>query len=119
MCRRLGAFVLGLVCSTPVNGQSAPARLDSASVARFVAEFMDGLHGEDSVARAAVVVVTSHGVLLSRGFGMGARGVAVDPALTVFRAASNSKLFATAAALQLREEHRWQLTDDVNKYLPQ
>lgn len=118
MCRRVAlALVLALVCSARVRGQSVP--LDSAHVARFVAEFMGGLHGDDSVARAAVVVVTSHGVLLSRGFGLAGRGVSVDPALTVFRAASNSKLFATATALQLREERRWQLTDDVNKYLPQ
>jgi hypothetical protein len=86
MRHRIVALVFGLVCSTSVRGQSAPAPFDSASVARFVAEFMGGLHG-DSVARAAVVVVTSRGVLLSRGFGQ--HGV-VDPR-RLFSRRSNSK----------------------------
>lgn len=70
------------------------------------------------VPRGAFVLVCGGHSAYAMGFGTTAAGASVDPARTIFRAASNSKLVAATAALQLAERGMWSLSDDVNRYLP-
>src|SRR5207248_1643064 len=71
------------------------------------------------VPRAARVVACGGGIVYSGGFGRTAAGDPVDPARTLFRAASNAKLVAATAVMQLAEQGAWRLEDDVNTYLPE
>ena len=70
--------------------------------------------------RVAVVVVVKNGkVLYAKGYGMpGHRpGNSVDPATSLFRIGSTSKLFTWTAVMQLVEQGKLDLDGDVNSYL--
>ncbi len=68
----------------------------------------------------AVIVVADSGIVFEQGYGDCGPGHAPpDPAATVFRAASTSKLFAAVAALQLVERGALGLDVDVREYLPE
>jgi CubicO group peptidase (beta-lactamase class C family) len=68
--------------------------------------------------RGALVIVCGGRITFAGGFGRTAAGDTVDPNRTIFRAASNSKLFAATAVMQLVDRGLWTLDDDVNRYLP-
>ena len=67
----------------------------------------------------AVVVVKDGQVLLAKGYGYAdvARQQQVDPARTLFRAGSLSKLLTWTAVMQLVEQGKLDLDADVNRYL--
>lgn len=71
------------------------------------------------VAGAVVVVVKDGQVLTQRGFGYAdvAARKRVDPATTLFRPGSVSKLFTWTAVMQLVEAGKIDLDTDVNRYL--
>lgn len=71
------------------------------------------------VAGAVVVVVKDGTVLLEKGYGYAdvATKTAVDPALTLFRPGSTSKLFTWTAVMQQVEQGRLDLDADINAYL--
>ena len=74
---------------------------------------------DGDVAGAVVVVVKDGQVLLSKGYGYAdveAR-TPVDPARTLFRPGSISKLFTWTAVMQLVEQGKLDLDADVNRYL--
>jgi CubicO group peptidase (beta-lactamase class C family) len=73
----------------------------------------------NDIAGAAVVIVKDGQVLTQRGFGYAdvAARKRVDPATTMFRAGSISKLFTWTAVMQLVEQHKIDLDADVNQYL--
>jgi len=72
-----------------------------------------------SVAGAVVAVVKDGRVLLEKGYGYSdvAARRQVDPAATMFRPGSISKLFTWTAVMQLQEQGRLDLDKDVNTYL--
>lgn len=80
---------------------------------------LTGLVAIGSVRGAALVVVRDTGVVFQRGYGSPGpdRRVTVDPEQTVFRAASLSKLFVATAVLQLQEQGRVDLGENVDRYL--
>ena len=71
------------------------------------------------VAGAVVVVVKDGKVLLQKGYGYAdlATHAPVDPANTLFRPGSVSKLFTWTAVMQLVEQGKLDLDADVNQYL--
>src|SRR5262245_16687473 len=92
--------------------------------------FMDGfmaaqLHGMAAqlrggpVAGAVVVVVKDGAVFFTKGYGYEdvEKQVAIDPAETLFRPGSISKLFTWTAVMQLVEQGKLDLDADVNSYL--
>jgi CubicO group peptidase (beta-lactamase class C family) len=85
--------------------------------------FVDGLLEAQMAAHhfagAAVVVVRNGQVVLQRGYGYSdfAERRPVDPERTLFRIASNSKMFVWTAVMQLVEEGKLDLRTDVNRYL--
>jgi CubicO group peptidase (beta-lactamase class C family) len=95
-----------------------PCSGDTVAVASFVRRFVADLPEALRVPRGAFVLVCGGHPDFAMGFGKTTAGGAVDPGRAIFRAASNSKLFVATAALQLSEQGRWSLTDDVNQYLP-
>ena len=71
------------------------------------------------VAGAVVVVVRGGGTVLQKGYGFAdvASRKPVDPATTLFRPGSVSKLFTWTAVMQLVEAGKLDLDKDVNTYL--
>jgi CubicO group peptidase (beta-lactamase class C family) len=71
------------------------------------------------IAGATVAVVRNGEVIALRGYGVAdvATGRPVDPAQTMFRPGSISKLFVWTAVMQLVEQGRLDLDRDVNAYL--
>ncbi len=71
------------------------------------------------IAGAVVVVVKDGQVLLQKGYGYSdiEKRTPVDPASTLFRPGSVSKLFTWTAVMQLVEQGKLDLDADLNKYL--
>ena len=71
------------------------------------------------IAGAVVVVVKDGQVLLQKGYGYSdvEKRTPVDPADTLFRPGSVSKLFTWTAVMQLVEQGKLDLDADVNKYI--
>jgi CubicO group peptidase (beta-lactamase class C family) len=68
---------------------------------------------------AVVAIVKDGQVLLEKGYGMAdlKHHIPVDPARTLFRPGSTSKLFTWTAVMQLVEQGKIDLDVDVNRYL--
>ena len=71
------------------------------------------------IAGASVLVMRGDTVLLQKGYGFAdqKKKQPVDPAKTIFRLASISKLFTWTSVMQLVEAGKLNLDTDVNKYL--
>jgi len=85
----------------------------------FLDEFFDKNMAELNIPGAAVVVVKDDEILFSKGYGFADldQQIPVDPAQTVMRVGSVSKLFTATAAMQLVEQDLLDLDTDVNQYL--
>ncbi|HTK96755.1 MAG TPA: serine hydrolase domain-containing protein [Pseudomonadales bacterium] len=81
----------------------------------FFATAMESLH----VPGAVFVFVENGRVVLKRGYGFAnlETKARVDPDTTLFQIASVSKLFTATAVMQLYEQGKVQLDEDVNAYL--
>ncbi|OZI12097.1 hypothetical protein CEW92_08550 [Bacillaceae bacterium SAS-127] len=69
---------------------------------------------------AAIAIVQDGKVVLLKGYGQSdlEKGTAVDAKETVFEAASVSKVFTWSAVMQLVEEGKIDLEEDIRTYLP-
>ncbi|HKV51800.1 MAG TPA: serine hydrolase domain-containing protein [Gemmatimonadaceae bacterium] len=92
---------------------------DTATLGAFLdggfQQFIDELH-----VRSAVVAVIKNGrVLYARGYGYDdvAKRKPIDPATSLFRIGSTSKLFTWTAVMQLVQQGKLDLDADVNTYL--
>lgn len=101
----------------------APATTSHALTQEDAAAWLDGFLPyalqRGDVAGAVVVIVKDGAILLQKGYGYSdvAARKPVDPATTLFRAGSVSKLFTWTAVMQLVEEGKLNLDADVNTYL--
>lgn len=124
MLRSIPALLL-LAAATPALAQGPrpqAARVAPAHLAGL-GDFVDGVMAQQiatrEVAGAIVTVVHNGRVILSRGYGLADvdAGVPVDPAVTLFRPGSTSKMFTWTAVMQQVEAGRIDLDADVNRYL--
>ncbi|MBA2684156.1 MAG: beta-lactamase family protein [Gemmatimonadaceae bacterium] len=98
---------------------ATPALDDTAALGDFIDGIMKA-HVEDLRIPASVVAIIKNGkVLYAKGYGSAdiAAGKPVDPATTLFRIGSTSKLFTWTAVMQLVEQGKLSLDGDVNSYL--
>lgn len=85
--------------------------------------FFDGIFPlqleRSDIAGASVLVMQNGNVLLEKGYGYAdlKKKETVDPATTMFRLASISKLFTWISIMQLEEQGKVNLDTDVNQYL--
>jgi CubicO group peptidase (beta-lactamase class C family) len=129
--RTLGrALALGLVISlAPMLGSTAP-RAEAAAPARCqaltpaaVSGFFDGelpaRLAHDRVPGAVVSVVSGGSTVFAKGYGMAdaTRHVPFDPARSLVRIGSVTKLFTWTAVMQQVQAGRLDLDTDVNRYL--
>ncbi|HZW18659.1 MAG TPA: serine hydrolase [Luteimonas sp.] len=109
----------------PTQAQESPSDAgDGVALTRADAEaWLDGYLpyalAAGDIAGAVVVVVKDGQVLLQKGYGYAdvAERTPVDPASTLFRPGSVSKLFTWTAVMQLVEQGKLDLDADVNQYL--
>ena len=97
----------------------APAALTKSDVDAWLDGFVPYAIDQADIAGAVVVVVKDGQVLTERGFGYAdiARHMRVDPATTMFRPGSTSKLFTWTAVMQLVQAGKLDLDRDINEYL--
>ncbi len=114
----------------PTTAQAAPVTLPPPPppgphelTAADVGPWLDGylpyaLHNGD-IAGAVVTVVKDGQVIAARGYGYAdvAKRIPVDPARTLFRPGSTSKLVTWTAVMQLVEAGKLDLDKDVNTYI--
>jgi CubicO group peptidase (beta-lactamase class C family) len=74
---------------------------------------------EHHVPGATLTLVKDDKILLSKGYGFAEldQQIPINPDKTLFRLGSIAKLFTATAIMQLSEQGRLKLNDDVNKYL--
>ncbi|MDP5278909.1 serine hydrolase domain-containing protein [Sphingomonas sp. DG1-23] len=93
--------------------------LNKADADAWLDGFMPYALARGDVAGAVVVIVKDGQVLTQRGFGYAdvAKRKQVDPATTLFRPGSVSKLYTWTAVMQQVEAGKLNLDADVNQYL--
>lgn len=101
--------------SVPVPAHS----LDQADLTAFFDGILPLQLERSDIGGASVIVMKDGNVLLEKGYGYSdvKAKKAVDPASTIFRLASISKLFTWVSVMQLEEQGKLDLDTDVNQYL--
>lgn len=122
------AFTQAPAPLTPVPQAATPtvpatpagtSTLTKADADAWLDGFMPYALARGDVAGAVVVIVKDGQVVTQRGFGYAdvAKRKPVDPATTLFRPGSTSKLYTWTAVMQLVEAGKLNLDADVNQYL--
>ncbi len=116
MAASVGSAALATV---PISPPQAAPELTQADADAWLDGFMPFTLESNDIAGAVVVIVKDGQVLTQRGFGYAdiAARKRVDPATTMFRAGSISKLFTWTSVMQLVEQGKIDLDADVNRYL--
>jgi len=97
---------------------AAPEAFTQENVDAWLDATLPDMLEDNKIAGATVAVVGDGQVVTTRGFGYAdAAGVEVDPAQTLFRAGSVSKVFTATAVMQLVEQGELDLDADVSEYL--
>jgi CubicO group peptidase (beta-lactamase class C family) len=104
----------------PADVMPSPTdRLTATDLEAWLDGFMPYALEQTDVVGSVVVVVKDGKVLLQKGYGLSdlAKRTPVDPERTLFRPGSVSKLFTWTAVMQLVEQGKLNLDEDVNKYI--
>ena len=121
----VGAALLALLASagragsTEAESPGPTHELSAPDVDAWLDGYLPFALAQADIAGAVVVVVKDGQVLTQRGYGYAdvtARR-RIDPATTLFRPGSISKLFTWTAVMQLVEQGKLDLDVDVNRYL--
>ncbi|WP_348260601.1 serine hydrolase [Telmatobacter sp. DSM 110680] len=93
--------------------------LDQADLTAFFDGILPLQLERSDIAGASVLVMKDGNILLQKGYGYAdvKSKKPVDPASTIFRLASISKLFTWVSVMQLEEQGKLNLDTDVNQYL--
>jgi CubicO group peptidase (beta-lactamase class C family) len=104
--------------ATPAN-PTGPHPLTTPDLEAFFDGILPLQLERSDVAGASVLVMKDGNVLLEKGYGYAdmKSKKPVDPAATIFRLASISKLFTWISVMQLEEQGKLDLDTDVNRYL--
>jgi CubicO group peptidase (beta-lactamase class C family) len=104
---------------TTTPGAAQVHTMDPADVEAFFDGVVPLQLERSDIAGASVLVMRGDTVLLQKGYGFAdqKKRQPVDPAKTIFRLASISKLFTWTSVMQLVEQGKLDLDTDVNKYL--
>ena len=117
------AFALGLsafsVVAEEFDPNPAAAQITAENVAAFFDTAFDVQRQDHELTGAVVSVVYRGEVLFKGGYGWAdlEKRVPADPDRSLFRIASISKTFVWSAIMQLVEQGKLDLEDDVNNYI--
>ena len=119
----VGLSLIGLLWAVPCFAQELPTSPQNPTDPQELEAFLDDFFAKEMVKEhvpgAAVALVKDGKIFFSKGYGYAdlEKKIPVVPDKTLFRVGSISKLFTTTAVLQLAEQGKLKLDDDVNKYL--
>lgn len=122
MARLLKQTSILMLIAYVTLGASAASAADLDDLGQLEA-YMDGVVDsqmkDNSSASGIVTIVRNDQVIFAKGYGFKDidERVPVDPASTLFRPGSTSKLFTWMAVMQLVEQGKLDLDKDVNAYL--
>lgn len=104
---------------TPANQNQPIPTLNAQDVNAWLDGYMPLAIGRAGIPGAVVTIVKDGQILTARGYGYADLSAhkRVDPATTLFRPGSISKLFVWTAMMQLVEQGKVDLDGDVNQYL--
>jgi CubicO group peptidase (beta-lactamase class C family) len=104
---------------TPPSNPQMAHSLDAADLGAFFDGIIPLQLERADIAGASVLVMKDGKLLLQKGYGFAdaKEQKPVDPATTIFRLASISKLFTWVSVMQLQEQGKLDLDADVNNYL--
>ena len=110
------ASVLPVAAGSPRNPNGPK---DPVEVGAFLDGVIESEMAEKFIPGAVVVVVKDGEILYAKGYGYADLEThqPVDPAITLFRPGSTSKLFTWTAVMQMVEQGKLSLDADVNEYL--
>jgi CubicO group peptidase (beta-lactamase class C family) len=124
LCSVLGLCLsVASPCGAADSPDIHPVPVAHTLIKQDLEAFFDGIIPlqleRSDVAGATVLVMRGGETLLQKGYGFSDLKAkhAVDPAATMFRLASISKLFTWTAAMQLVEQGKLDLDADVSRYL--
>ena len=102
------------------NELTTPSGISISDVERFVDDYAHEYIGE-TTAGASIVILKDNKVVLSKGYGYGdiENQIKINPNTAVFEWGSVSKLFVWVSVMQLVEQGKIDLDEDINSYLPQ
>lgn len=103
----------------PVEPAASAASLDAADLEDWLDGYLAASLQQGKIAGAVVSVVKDGELLLSKGYGLAdvENEIPMDPARTLVRVGSTSKLFTWTAVMQQVEQGKLDLDVDVNQYL--
>ncbi|MED4730768.1 beta-lactamase family protein [Aneurinibacillus migulanus] len=92
---------------------------DAKEVEEFADTFFSQPHIKDQLAGAVFVIVKEGKILLKKGYGYAdlEKKIPADPDRTVFPVASISKVFTATGIMQLVEQRKINLDEDIQTYL--
>lgn len=98
---------------------SSKESLTSPGIEHFADEFFEKPNVKQKLVGAAFVVVSDNKVLLNKGYGFSdlEKKTLVDPKKTIFRMASISKVMTATAVMQLVEQGKIDLDQNIESYL--
>ncbi len=118
---RLNFLLLSILLSAATaHAEAQPASLDDrAALEAWVDGTMNAMLEAHHVAGSVVAIVRNGEVIFSKGYGYSdlKERKPVEPATTLFRIGSVSKLFVWTSVMQLLEQGKLDLNADVNTYL--
>lgn len=116
-------FLILLPKSIFANPETRPPSPEPEKNVEQLTNFLDKLFAEQMqkqhIPGLAIVIVKDGQVLLSKGYGYADidKGIPIDASKTLFRVASISKLFTATAIMQLVQQGKLDLKENVNHYL--
>jgi CubicO group peptidase (beta-lactamase class C family) len=112
-------FSIVLSAASVVRGEEPRGPQDARELRHFLDAFFEKRMEALQVPGAAVAVVKGGAILAAQGYGTASRERQrrVSAERTLFRTASVSKVFTATAVMQLAEQGRLDLDEDVNRYL--
>lgn len=117
--RKILCFFIIVLFAIPMSAFAAQSDVDQAE--NTVDDIMDTYVGENKeIPGAAIAIVKDGEVILEKGYGLSDidQQIEVDATETVFEAASISKVYTFSAVMQLVEEGKIDLAEDIREYLP-
>lgn len=113
-------FLSSVVPAFADDGQGAPLPLTADNVQAFLDEFFSSEMSQTMYSGAAVAIVKDDEVIALEGYGYAdhEKETPVDPSQSIFRIASVSKTFTAVAVMQLAEQGKIDLHEDIRTYLP-
>lgn len=126
MIKRINVFLciilVGLCFPNTLSAaeNTTPSGIPIEGLEEFVDKYAEEYIG-DTVAGAAIIAIKDNQIVLSKGYGYAdvENQIPMDPETTVLEWGSITKLFVWVSAMQLAEQGKLDLEEDVRSYLPE